>query len=79
MLRERGGELVFGAMGLVCPMAWRISALLAGGIITYKGAAIDCKEGDHKEVRGSNRHMIMMRGCNRHKGTHDPKEVVKGV
>ena len=31
-------EVVFGAMGLVCPMACRISALLAGGIITYRGA-----------------------------------------
>lgn len=26
--------LLFGAMGLDWPMAWRISALLAGGIIT---------------------------------------------
>ncbi len=33
-----GGEEVLGAIGLVCPMACKISALLAGGIITYSGA-----------------------------------------
>jgi hypothetical protein len=40
MSRPAGGEEDFGAMGLVCPIACRISALLAGGIITYKGATL---------------------------------------